>query len=715
MPKKIKDIKAEASNKTINLQGKYAKKSKPIKKPQNIIYKEKTPIREVRDLSSKKKEKYIYIKGTKFTPPKYLGNVLKIAIIGFFIIIAINAINVYVIGKSLENEISSTAYQGYNYLLDAGKSATQIQFDNALSAFDSALENFNQASEELWFISTDYSFYSDDSNTAQAVTALLEGGKYFSYAGKYFLEAVEEFNKIPIYFVSKNDPTSREPSTTTETPSITDSLKLGLEKTDLAIEQITLAAEQIAKINESAIPPELRARVSLAKKKIQEIAATLNATSQHFPAILKLLGDRYPHRYLILFQNNNEIRPTGGFIGSYAIMDVNDGYIEKLETYDVYDIDGSYGGIIEPPEEFKAFTSNWRFRDSNFSSDFELSAKKARWFLETEGGPTVDTVIAINQGLLTDMLEITGPIQVGDFGELNSENYNLLLSFVIEGKIWGEEDPKHILKVFVPAFKQEILKQENLSKVSSKIYKAIQQKHIMMYSSDEDIQALFESVGLSGKVYENAEDEDYLSVINIATGGTKSEQFMEEEIHHHTYIDENGDLIDEVTIQRSHLWTDDIYYEWKSILAEYGFTEMPDKIIDILGRGENKISMKIYVPEGSKLLESDGADVMTKYDKDLKKTYFFTKMKTSPGETSRIWIKYKLPYSLSFEPAATYKLFVEKQPGSRGSIFTKTMDTHEEVYNLALYPDEAKLTLAGNVVYATNLVYDRYFSSLWGK
>ncbi|MFH1533704.1 MAG: DUF4012 domain-containing protein [Nitrospirota bacterium] len=709
MPKNSKDIKIDPSHKKIDLKGKVSGKKKPIEKTENNIYKEDTPIREVKDLYSSKKENYIYIRGKKFNPPKYLGNLIRVALAGFLIIFAINIVNVYVIGKTIEKDISDTAYQGYNYILDAGKSATQIQFDNALESFDKAITNFEEAEDELWFINTDYSFYNEDSSVGQAVNAMLEGGKYFSFAGKYFLEAVEEFNKIPLYFVTKNNPDQPSP------PSITDSLRLGLEKTDLAIEQINLASEQILTIEESTLPPELRARVTLAKTKIEEISNTLAATSEYFPAILKLLGDRYPHRYLILFQNNNEIRPSGGFIGSYAIMDINEGYIEKLETYDVYDIDGSYGGIIEPPEEFKPWTKNWRLRDSNYSPDFPTSAKKARWFLEKEGGPTVDTVIAINQGLLMDMLEITGPIQVGNFGALDSENYNLLLSYVIEGKVWGEEDPKHLLKVFVPLFKEAILKEENISKVSSKMYKAIQQKHIMMYSSDEEIQALFESTGLDGSVHISEPEEDYLSVIHISTGGTKSEQFMEEVIQHHTDIDINGKITNEITVERSHLWTDEIYFMWKKILAGYGFDEMPDNIIDILGRGENKVSTRIYVPEGSVLIETDGADVQTMYDKDLKKTYFFLEMNTKAGETSEVWIKYSLPFTLDFEPVATYKLIIEKQPGSKGSIFTKTVSKADEIYSLSIHPEDATLTSEGDITYATTLVYDKYFSALWGK
>ena len=610
----------------------------------------------------------------------------------------------------MERNISNQAYEGYAFILDAGKNATKIQFSNAVDAFEKALEEFDKASDDLWFVTTDKTFYAENQGAAQAASALIEGGKNFALAGGYFLEALDYFNNIPLYFVSTNN------EETEEKPSITDTLKLGLEKTDLAITEINSAKEQLFSVDENVLPSEIAIKITYAKSKIDEISDFLNSLSEHFPAILKLLGDRYPHRYLIILQNNNEIRPTGGFIGSYAIMDINDGYIEKLDVHDVYDIDGSYGGYIEPPEVLKDFTSNWRFRDGNYSPDFPTSAKKLIWMMQKEGGPSVDSVIAINQGLLKTMLEITGPVQVGDFGKLDSENYNLLLSYIIEGKIWGEEDPKHILKVFIPAFKEAILKEENLSKVGSKIYRAIQQKHIMMYSPDIEIQSLFENFGLAGEVYQNEKDEDYLSVINASIGGTKSDQFVQETIIHHTEIDQYGNIVNEVTIQREHTWDEKMYYYWKNILNKYGFTEMPDQLIDNLGRGRNKVNTRIYVPAGSVMLESSTENIETLYDKDLKKTFFFTEIEILAGETEEITVKYRLPFKLDFlDPADTYKLIIEKQPGSIGSIFTKTVETDEEVYNLGLYPEEARINIDDVLVYNTNLVFDRYFSAIFSK
>lgn len=708
--KKLRDIKLDPQNEEISLRPDDASAKKERLSKKYSFAKKQSPIKAVNDISKPQEEHYIYIKGKKFTPPRFLGNLLKVGFVGFFIIILINTVNVYYTGKKLQEAVSAQAYEGYSFLIDAGKSATKIQFDQALETFEKASDNFAQARDQLWFITTDKSFYVQSDNVGYAVSSLLEAGKHFAKAGSYFLDALEEFNKIPLYFVSKNSAPDEQP------PSVTEALKLGLHKTDLAIAEITQASDIIAKVNEDTLPDDIALRVKFAKSKIEEVSATLQSTSEHFPAILKLLGDRYPHRYLILLQNNNEIRAAGGFIGSYAIVDINDGYIEKLEVHDVYDIDNKFGGYIKPPEEMKDFTTNWRFRDSNYSQDFPTSAQSARWLLQKEGGPSVDTVIAINQGLLRDMLEITGPVQVGSFGALNSENYNLLLSYVIEGKIWGEEDPKHILKVFVPAFKEAILKEENIGSVASKLYKAIQQKHITLYSGDAEIQGFFDAMDLSGRVHIGGDKEDYLSVINSSVGGTKSDGFIEEEITHDTYIDEHGNLTDEVVVRRSHLWNDDIYYRWRRILQSYGLNEMPDQLIDILGRGRNETSMRIYVPADSVLLESNGADVTTKYDTALKKTYFQVRLEVRAGESKEIRIKYRLPFTLDFtDTADSYQLVIEKQPGSRGSIFTKTVHSADTVHNLSVHPDESRIDSDDKIIYPTNLVYDRYFSGLWGK
>jgi hypothetical protein len=104
------------------------------------------------------------------------------------------------------------------------------------------------------------------------------------------------------------------------------------------------------------------------------------------------------------------------------------------------------------------------------------------------------------------------------------------------------------------------------------------------------------------------------------------------------------------------------------------------------------------------------------YDKDVKKSYFFATMEVTAGKTAYLRFKYRLPFLLNLnDTPAGYKLIVQKQPGSRGSIFTKTVHNDPEVKNLSIYPKEAKINSATEITYPTNLVYDRYFSGIWKK
>ncbi|MDX9971202.1 MAG: DUF4012 domain-containing protein [Candidatus Gracilibacteria bacterium] len=649
-------------------------------------------------------------KAENFTP-KIFGNILLLGFLGLVILLLINSFSAYSKGKALEKEISEKAFEGISMLLEGGKKTSQIELKKAKEAFLQAQESFASAKSKAWFIKSDKSSYAKRSDVNIALNGLLDGGVSFANAGSYFLEAMDSFNLIPVYFVSKNKSPEKD------FPSLTDTLKKGLEKTDLAIAEINAASEKIANVNVEILPEDLQIKVNYAKEKIAEISEILNNIKTYYPEILKLLGDEKPHKYLVLFQNNQEMRPTGGFIGSYALIDINKGYLEKMETHDVYDLRGLGDTQIDPPEDFRLFTSNWRFRDSNYSPDFSLSAQKALWFLEAESGISVDTVIAINQGLLRDMLAITGPIQVGDFGKLDSYNYDTVLSYVIESKMWGAEDPKHILKVFVPAFAKEIMNEKYLSRVSGKIFRALEQKHIMFYSKDENLEALFDKFGVSGKQYQLQENEDYIQVINISSGGTKSDKLIEEKISHDTRISENGEVIDTVSIKRTHLFNDQILKKWKEILQVYGISKPESYVLDILGRGRNRTTIRIYVPKGSILVSSTDPEMKTNYDAELNKTYFTATIEIFAGQSKDLKLSYKLPFRLDFsnENLSVYKLIAEKMPGHPGQLFTKTIEKTESITPVIYYPESFKKDNFDNLIYAKDLVYDRYFSALLKK
>lgn len=656
---------------------------------------------------------------------KLISNFLRILVLGLVILLIINGINIYVRGNKTLSLVKDKAFEGYGLLMQGSKSTTKVEFQTAKAEFEKAYDSFNEAKKELWFLLEDETVYAKKSSVGIQAKSILNSGKYFAEAGEYFSDALEELNKIPVYFIAKNQ-TGQDSMEQVQLPeeNITDILKRGTDKASKALVSITAARDELKMIDQNILPEDTRGKLIFVQDKIDAIIESLNAVEKSFPAILKLLGAETPHRYLILLQNNAEIRPAGGFIGSYILLEIDKGIIKNMTVNDVYHLDDKFNGFIEPPEFLLPIMSNIEFRDSNYSPDFLFAGKKAAYMLEKEGGPVVDTVIAINQNQLKDFLEITGPLQVGQMqNKITADNYLPVLTYVIESKIWGKEDPKHILKVMVPEFKEEIMKTSNASKIMSVIYKAIQEKMILAYSKDAMIEALFDEFGMSGRVKKTEEKEDYLNVVNYSIGGNKTEPFIEEKITHQTTIQKDGSLVDEVTVVRTHLFDKSAQAKWNGIWESFGFDykNIPGYIVDILGRGTNKMITRVFVPEKSSLIEVIGAkqeDVKIGFDSELGKTYFAFNISVAPGNSSSITIKYKLPFKLDISPIDTYLLTAQKQPGSAGSILTKTIkfqDGIDDIKPYDFYPDSGRISDENKIIFATNLAYDRNFSVVLGQ
>ncbi|MDO8599353.1 MAG: DUF4012 domain-containing protein, partial [bacterium] len=118
----------------------------------------------------------------------------------------------------------------------------------------------------------------------------------------------------------------------------------------------------------------LRHRQELAR--VRDVVRTATDAAEH---AMVLLGGRAPTSVLLLFLNNTELRPGGGFLGTYGLATVHRGTITAFTTDDVYNLDRFVEGTqrIPPPEPFRRheIVSNWYLRDANWSPDFKESSR----------------------------------------------------------------------------------------------------------------------------------------------------------------------------------------------------------------------------------------------------------------------------------------------------------------------------------------------------
>lgn len=659
----------------------------------------------------KGEKKYLYLCKNEENKKNRLWEVSKFAIPGIIILLIINMVNVYYRGITVKDTVVSAAYSGYENLMTGGELAVGTNFLDAEKTFTEANENFEYAIQTLSFLQGNEEAFYGTADAVQTAKNLLEAARSISKAGKDFSQGIEDMRHLPELFVQEN----RSPNTDTERQSLTDKLKEDLVYIESAAEALTDAKNYLEKVRINVLPEDLREKFSTVKDALDEIIKLTDKARNQIPALLTMLGDRYPHRYLILLQNDSEVRPTGGFIGSYIIADLNDGYLTKLDFHDVYESDGQLQEYIEPPEDIARVSDNWRMRDSNYSPDFSISAEKAAWFLQKEKGPSVDSVIAINQSFIKNLMEITGPIQVeGLSRSIDSENFQYILSYVIESKLSGSS-PKDILGSFVSSFQERFAQIEDYEKIFKAIIDGFSSGQILIYSRYENVEALLDEFGITGRITKTSEGDDYLNVINVSIGGNKSDFFIRQTIGHYGQIALDGTITDELILTRQHTWTDKDEAAVRRIINGFGYYDISPIVLDILGRGINKSFVKVYVPAGSELLESSNVkmeDITVKYDEEINKTYFLFELEVLPFDKEVVTLKYRLPKKLRISPANTYRLFVQRQAGGLPSLFEKKIVLQGGLEIPLLHPSTFIKDEFGDPVYANQLDKDLFLSAL---
>lgn len=136
------------------------------------------------------------------------------------------------------------------------------------------------------------------------------------------------------------------------------------------------------------------------------------------PSLIQhLLGFDGERTWLALLLNNTEIRPGGGFIGTYALVQLRDGHLTNLfvEGADLLDARAPKQDSYLAPKPIQDYLNvqQWLFRDSNWSPDFAESSQWAIWLYRLENGLSadrIDGVIGVTATVLEELVKLTGPI-----------------------------------------------------------------------------------------------------------------------------------------------------------------------------------------------------------------------------------------------------------------------------------------------------------------
>lgn len=457
-------------------------------------------------------------------------------------------------------------------------------------------------------------------------------------------------------------------------------------------------------------------------------------------SIKEIFGTQGQRRYLLAFQNPSELRPTGGFLGSIAIMDIKDGKILNLEVPPggSYDLQGQLDQYLEPPTPLLLTNKRWELQDANWFPDFPASAQKIMWFYRHSRNITVDGVIAINASVLERLLAITGPIiDTKRNLTISADNALPVIQQVVEeGPEKKDKKPKQILSDLAPQFIDHFKNSQpkDLLPLLVNLQDALSKKEIQTYFSDQNAQSSVEQMGWSGKILNTSQQQDYLAVFNTNIHGQKSDAKIKQSISHQAIVQNDGTITDTVVISRTHTGNANeklygvanidyirVYVPQNSeLISASGFTwpdESSFKVPESWYRTDeflNKMEKEIKIDERTG----------TKITNEFGKTAFGNWIITEPGQTSEIQFTYKLPFKLNGESETQnnswkhlignklltqYQLITQKQSGIDSSFESQIIFPSDWKPN---YKEGNDIEIAANGASIGPLTFDT--DRIWG-
>ena len=314
-----------------------------------------------------------------------------------------------------------------------------------------------------------------------------------------------------------------------ENPSIPDvltTLSAGRERLAAGMEAADRALAARELIDLSRLSPKTRPLV----EQLDFYLPLLGDGLRVLYALPELLGDPDfgPQSYLVLIQNEDEIRATGGFITAMAVVTVEQGEIIAMQVDDSYAADDLTKYYPSPPWQIGDYLVGgvWLFRDANWSPDFPTTAAWAEYLYAIGRLHSVDGVIAIDQETLRLLLAAVGPLTMPDASEpISAENFIEYMR-ASRGKSEGEDDWFTTRKDFMGPLGFVILeKLQNdpsvpMRAVAEALLQALNERHILLQFDNDMMREVLASRGWDGAVT-RPDRGDFLLVVDSNLGFNK--------------------------------------------------------------------------------------------------------------------------------------------------------------------------------------------------
>ncbi len=274
-------------------------------------------------------------------------------------------------------------------------------------------------------------------------------------------------------------------------------------KTEEAYKKLSLIQAKIQNLEEDGSVDTNKQLVQF-NDQIQERRKVL-AVSQQFEQMLPfLMGQGARRTYLVVLQNNLELRATGGVVQAAALITFDNGVLTNTQVINVPEIDQKFPGQVAPPADLQSLLGQkkWSMRDANWSANFPTAAQQMTTFVEKSLGKQVDGVIGLNLISLRELIKATGPISLPEYQEVvTDKNVFEKVEFHSELAVVPTANPDYLTVLLNKQLSQlSQLPAEKTPQLIDALYNSLKADQINIWSTDQGVASTLDSVGWSGAV-----------------------------------------------------------------------------------------------------------------------------------------------------------------------------------------------------------------------
>lgn len=484
------------------------------------------------------------------------------------------------------------------------------------------------------------------------------------------------------------------------------------------------------KIDPNYIPDVVTGGIKTKVIQIQKVTADFPVLSAQLKDTLsmlpELLGAESPTKYLVIYQNEKEMRSSGGLLTAFGNLTIDKGVpgddisstdMLLLENYvsGYLGIDVGYRNIYGQDVLMNSYgnscgSSYLRAQDSGIYPDLNVSIDMFKDYYDKANKynkkqfPDYDHIVIINTFFASDIISLVEPLEV-EGQTITSENAaKIIFGETSSQSISDPATRKEFIGKVASALKDKFnqLTAADFPHIVQILIKTIQAKNLAFYSENKEAQAYFDELGLSGRIEKNFAG-DYFHLNEAQNCALKANFYVYDTVTKNITINEAGDIRKDISI------------EW---VNEKVWDAAEENIYSASFNFRYRAWIRLFMPQGSKVVKTDGYEKslwlywpVQYFDKKMQKEvsdniiYFDHRrlFPTDPVRKYNLNVSYTLPESLRYSETSGYRLLLQKHPGKKAERYIININDKGSLTTADFVLDRDKvLTYQNGIISVTN-------------